>query len=312
MSLPRSKVVNMNIENQNINNEIKNTSWASEYNFKSHFHKLNDLNLHYVDEGEGPAIIFLHGNPTWSFYYRNLINGLKDNYRCIAVDNIGCGLSDKPQDYEYTLENHISNAIDLIKSLGLKNFSLVVHDWGGAIGMGVATRMKESVTSMVIMNTAAFKSKDIPFSISICKLPVIGEELVRHFNLFAWPATFMAPAKKLSKAAKEGLLYPYNNYQNRIATAHFVKDIPLTKNHRSYKTLDEIESKLPEITCPKLFLWGAKDFCFNLNFLKRWRDFYPSSKYKILEKAGHYLLEDEKEECLTSIKDFFNEYSAKN
>lgn len=292
--------------------QTENLSWKSQYPYQSHFLNINGNKLHYIDEGQGDAVIMLHGNPTWSFFYRNVVNELKVNHRCIVPDHIGCGLSDKPQDYDYTLENHIQNILTLIEELKLESFSLIVHDWGGAIGMGVATRLASKVKRMTIMNTAAFLSQDIPFSISICKLPMIGEKIVRNFNAFAWPATFMAVEKKLAPEIKEGFLHPYNNYENRIATARFVKDIPLKSSHVSFDTLKEIEEKLTTVTCPKLFLWGAKDFCFSLKFLKRWRDFFPSDRYVILDKAGHYLLEDETEKCMNEIKGFFNEHSQSN
>lgn len=289
---------------------IDTQSWQELYPFKENSLYIGSHKLNYVDEGSGHAVIMLHGNPTWSFFYRNVILNLKDKYRCIVPDHIGCGLSDKPQDYNYTLENHITNVLKLIEHLKLESFSLIVHDWGGAIGMGVATRNPNKVKCMTIMNTAAFRSSDIPFSIALCKLPFIGEKMVRTFNAFAWPATFMAPAKKLDAKVKEGFLYPYNNFENRIATARFVKDIPLNESHESWNTLKTIEEGLAKVDCPKLFLWGAKDFCFNLGFLKRWREFYPQAKYKILESAGHYLIEDEPEECNKAIKDFLSEYSS--
>lgn len=288
--------------------ELQQQDWKKHYPFESNFLKIKNNKLHYIDEGTGHPIIMLHGNPTWSFFYRNVVKELKTNYRCIVPDHIGCGLSDKPQDYEYTLENHVNNVIELIEELEIEKFSLIVHDWGGAIGMGVATRMPNKVTSMTIMNTAAFKSLDIPFRISLCKLPLIGEKMVRHFNAFAWPATFMAVEKKLDSDIKNGYLYPYNNYKNRIATAHFVKDIPLNKNHRTWPTLNNIEEKLNTVDCPKLFLWGAKDFCFNMKFLARWKDFFPKDKYIVYPEAGHYLLEDEKDNCLKQIKGFFDEH----
>lgn len=288
---------------------MKNQNWKKYYPFKDNFLNINGHQLHYVDEGQGHPVIMLHGNPTWSFFYRNVILGLKENYRCIVPDHIGCGLSDKPQDFEYTLENHIENVIKLIEHLEIENFSLVVHDWGGAIGMGVATAMPERVKSMTLMNTAAFKSQDIPFRIGLCKLPLIGAPMVRAFNAFAWPATFMAVEKKLDQDIKSGYLYPYNNYKNRIATAQFVQDIPLHEGHRSWSKLDSIEKGLKDVKCPKLFIWGAKDFCFNMKFLARWKDFYPDEKYIVYNDAGHYVLEDERENCVKEIGDFFNEYS---
>jgi haloalkane dehalogenase len=288
---------------------MNSTTWKKHYPFEGKYLNINGNKLHYIDEGQGHPVIMLHGNPTWSFFYRNVVLGLKENYRCIVPDHIGCGLSDKPQDFQYTLENHVENVKTLIKELGIDKFSLVVHDWGGAIGMGVATAMPDKVMSMTLMNTAAFKSLDIPFTIGLCKLPIIGEPMVRAFNAFAWPATFMAVEKKLDSDIKAGYLHPYNNYKNRIATAQFVQDIPLHKGHRSYSKLDSIEQGLKNVKCPKLFIWGAKDFCFNMKFLKRWKDFYPDEKYIVYEDAGHYVLEDERENCVKEIGNFFNEYS---
>lgn len=291
-------------------------TWQHEYPFRNNFFEIDGKKYHYLDEGnpEGEVIIMLHGNPTWSFYYRNIVKELQEDYRCIVPDHFGCGLSDKPQDYDYTLENHIDNVLKLIDQLEIKKFKLLVHDWGGAIGMGVATTRPESVTGIILLNTAAFKSLDIPKRIALCKLPLIGEPMVRTFNAFAWPATFMTTTTPLAKHIKEGYLHPYDNYANRIATARFVKDIPLNKRHPSYKRLEKIEDNLKNVTCPKMFLWGAKDFCFNMKFLKRWKDFYPQedtkTKYVVYKNAGHYVIEDERENCLKEIKGFLNEYRA--
>jgi pimeloyl-ACP methyl ester carboxylesterase len=116
------------------------------------------VRYHYLDEGprDGPPVVMLHGNPTWSFYYRTLIPGISESYRVVVPDHVGCGLSDKPQDYDYTLEQHIQNVEALIGRLGLKDVTLAVHDWGGVIGMGYATRHVENVARFVIFNTAAF------------------------------------------------------------------------------------------------------------------------------------------------------------
>ena len=129
------------------------------YPFESNFLELEDgLKMHYIDEGEGEVLLMLHGNPTWSFYYRNLIQSFQKKYRCIAPDHIGCGLSDKPQDYNYTLSTHIDNLEQLVNSLGLKDITLVMHDWGGSIGMGLAVRQPKLIKRLIIFNTAAFLS----------------------------------------------------------------------------------------------------------------------------------------------------------
>ena len=122
------------------------------YPFQSHFLNLGENNLHYLDEGKGDAILMVHGNPTWSFYYRNLVLAFRGHYRCVVPDHLGCGFSDKPQDYNYNLENHIQNLSKLVKFLDLKNITLVVHDWGGAIGMGFATRHPELIKRVVAVS----------------------------------------------------------------------------------------------------------------------------------------------------------------
>jgi pimeloyl-ACP methyl ester carboxylesterase len=285
--------------------QIDKTDLKKLYPFKSHYLKLNhELNYHYVDEGEGSPVLMVHGNPTWSFYYRNLAQALCSGHRVIIPDHIGCGLSDKPQNYEYTLENHIENLKILVKFLDLKNITLVVHDWGGAIGFGVATQMPEHFSKIVILNTAAFHVNRIPFTINLCKNKIFGRYIVKKWNAFAWPATFMATKKGLKPIEKEGYLLPYNSPSNRIAIAEFVQDIPLKSDHRSYKTLKQIESKLPQLKVPKLILWGGKDFCFNDIFFNKWKSIYPDAYYKYYKDAGHYILEDEKDDVIKNIQDF--------
>jgi haloalkane dehalogenase len=280
-------------------------SIKTEYPFRPKTYGLKSgHNMNYVDEGSGEVLVCLHGNPTWSFYYRHVVTRLKDKYRVIVPDHIGCGLSDKPQDYSYRLNDHIENVTALLNHLGVEKFSLLVHDWGGAIGFGLATRMKERVQKIVALNTAAYTCDYIPWQINLCKTPVIGERAIRMFNGFAWPATFMAVTKPMPKHVKQGFLLPYNNYKNRIATARFVKDIPMNSSHPSYHTLFEIEQGLDKLTMPKLFLWGRKDFCFNDYFLNRWQKIYPKAEYKVYEKAGHYVLEDERDEVISSIENF--------
>lgn len=275
----------------------------SEYPFKAHFHEIKNEKLHYIDEGSGEAIVMLHGNPTWSFFYRNLAKYFSRSHRVIVPDHIGCGLSDKPQDYDYTLENHIENTVSLIKNLGLKDITLIVHDWGGAIGMGLATRHPELIKKMVIMNTAAFRSLEIPMRINILRNPV-GEWFIRTFNGFAGPATTMAVTKKLSPVVKQGFILPYDNFESRIATAKFVRDIPMNTAHPTYKTLSNIEEKLKNLKVPTLLLWGEKDFCFTMNFQKRWLDFFPDSTVVTYPDAGHYLVEDKTSEVISEIDKF--------
>lgn len=277
------------------------------YPFESHYFTQKDFIQHYVDEGPRNAdvIVMMHGNPTWSFYYRNLVKHYSKKYRVIVPDHMGCGFSSKPQDGNYTLKNHIDHIEELLNHLGVKSFHLVVHDWGGAIGFGLATRKPESVKSAIIFNTAAFNSPHIPKRIALCRAPFIGEFLVRGLNGFAWPATFMTTVKKLTKEQKKGYLLPYNNYKNRVAVYNFVKDIPMEKNHQTRSVMQEIEDKLTSVECPKMMVWGGKDFCFNDHFYNDWQKFYPGIEKHYFENAGHYVIEDETEKVLDLMDQFY-------
>jgi haloalkane dehalogenase len=250
--------------------------------------------MHYLDEGSGPAVILLHGNPTWSFYFRNLIKQLTaDGFRCIVPDHVGCGLSDKPKEYAYTLEQRINDVDCLIARLGLKSYSLVVHDWGGAIGCGVAVKRPDAVNKLVLLNTAAFLSRRIPLRIAAIKLPVVGEFIIRALNGFAGPAANMSVRIPLSPSVRAGMLFPYRSWADRIAVWNFVKDIPLRVGQPSHDTLKTIEAGLPALADkPVRIVWGGKDFCFNLHFLKRWQAIFPKAMVSMHKKSGHYILED--------------------
>ncbi len=277
------------------------------YPFKNNFLNLGTAQMHYVDEGNGTPIIFLHGNPTWSFFYRNLILGLKENYRCIAPDHIGSGLSDKPQDYDYKLNVHTENIVQLINKLELEKFHLVVHDWGGAIGFGVAEKLNEKVDQLVILNTAAFLSKRIPLRINICRIPVFGEIAIRKFNAFAKGATIMAVENKLPQDVIQGYLYPYDSWQNRIGNFRFVQDIPATPAYPAYPIIQDIDRNLHKLSSKKkLICWGGMDWCFNDTFFEQWKTRCPEADYHYFPNAGHYVLEDAGKEILELIKDFLD------
>ncbi len=266
-----------------------------DYNFTSHFLSLPCGRLHYLEEGDGEPVLLVHGNPTWSYYYRNLVKVLSRKFRVIAPDHIGCGLSDKPQDFSYTLENHIVNLADLLAHLEIRRASLVVHDWGGAIGLGVAAAGKIELHKLVVLNTAAFRSTRIPFRIRICRWPVFGRLLVRGLNGFAAAAVIMAVSNKMESQVKSGYLQPYDSWNNRIAIHEFVKDIPLERSHRSYQALvrtEEYLDRLAQTTIPVSIVWGGRDFCFDKHFYKEWVSRFPDSEKHYFAEWGHYVLED--------------------
>ncbi len=252
-----------------------------------------NLEVSYIDEGEGIPVIMVHGNPTWSFYYRHLLNDLPEyGFRVIAIDHMGCGLSDKPQDYSYNLKQHINNLNALLDYLQIEKFQMIVHDWGGPIGIGTALQRIEQLQKLVILNTAAFTDGFLTSRIKFLKDSRLGEWMIRKLNLFAWPATWMTVTNPLDDEIKRAYLYPYDSFDNRIGVARFVQDIPMDEMHPSWETLKEIEEGLPTIKIPKLILWGKKDFCFTEHFFNRWQEIYPDAQSYLFDDCGHYILED--------------------
>jgi len=267
---------------------------------------LQGHNLSFVDQGQGKVIVMLHGNPTWSFYYRNLVKLLQKNYRIIVPDHMGCGLSDKPQDYPYSLKTHIDNLEGLLAQCKVEKFSLVVHDWGGAIGMGLAVRHPERLESVVVLNTAAFRSPRIPLRINMCRIPVLGDIIVRGFNGFARAALSMAVVHRMAPDVARTYLKPYDSWAHRVALLRFVQDIPLSPRDGSWQTLVNIENKLVQLlNTPMLILWGGRDFCFNEEFYKEWLQRFPEAEKHFFPNAGHYVLEDAFEEIAPLVTAFF-------
>lgn len=264
--------------------------------------------MSYLDEGQGDeAVLMVHGNPTWSFFYRNVVLALRGRLRCIVPDHLGCGLSDKPQGYDYTLGNHVANLGRLLDSLNLRKIHLIVHDWGGPIGLGACLPRHDRLGKVVILNTAAFADTVVPWRIQFCRIPVIGELAVRGGNGFAWPATWMAVTKPLPKQVKQGFLFPYDSWTNRIATHRFVRDIPQGIGAPNDLALASIESRLPLLENHAVrIIWGGDDFCFNRHYFDRWGRLLPKADRMLLPGLGHYLLEDDGPAVINGILGHFS------
>ncbi len=261
-----------------------------------------------LDEGprSDEAVLMLHGNPTWSFFYRSLVQDLAPVLRCVAPDHVGMGLSEKPASYDYSLASRIADIEALVARLGLRKVHLVVHDWGGAIGLGFAGRNPGRVGRIVILNTAAFPSSRIPARIALCRTPHLGAFLVRGLNGFAEAATWMAMAsRRLTWDERRAYLFPYGSWADRIGVHQFVRDIPMEPGHRSRAVLEEVARRLPGLAQhEKLIVWGARDFCFDEGYLSRWRELYPDARIVRLERAGHYVLEDAGADARSPIGEF--------
>jgi cis-3-alkyl-4-acyloxetan-2-one decarboxylase len=284
------------------------SDWRALYPFASHFLPMADgVRMHYLDEGEGPPLLFVHGNPTWSFYWRRLVAAFRDRTRCVAPDHVGCGLSDKPGDYPYTLAQRRDDLVRLIEHLDLKGITLLAHDWGGAIGLGAALATPDRFARLVLFNTGAFRPWYIPPRIRVCRTPVMGRAAVQGLNLFARAALSMAAEKpeRLTPAIRAGLLYPYGSWADRRAIHEFVADIPVGPRHRTWRVLEDIETGLPRLAhLPAMLIWGMRDWCFRPDCLERFVKVFPQAAVHRLEDCGHYVVEDGHERIIPLLEQF--------
>ncbi|MFO0945454.1 MAG: alpha/beta fold hydrolase [Planctomycetota bacterium] len=282
------------------------------YPFASHFFEVPGGRLHYLDEGSGPPIVMLHGNPTWSFYYRDLVKDLRGRFRVIVPDHVGCGLSDKPGDdrYPYTLRRRVEDLEALLEHLGvIRDITMVVHDWGGMIGFAFATRHPERIRRLVVLNTAAFhlpKGKRFPWQLALVRNTPFGSLLVRGLNAFCLGTVrFGCTRSRLPEEVKRGYLAPYDSWDHRIAVLRFVQDIPLRPGDPGHDLVSEVESNLGRLKdVPMLICWGERDFVFDGEFLGEWERRFPAAKVHRFADAGHLVLEDAASEVRPLICQF--------
>ncbi len=276
-------------------------AWLREmYPFRTACITVEGGRMNYVDEGApgAPPIVLLHGNPTWSFLYRGIIPRLAARYRVIAPDHIGFGLSEKPADPAwYTLERHIANFTALVESLGLKKITLVVHDWGGPIGLGYAVAHPENIARLVLMNTWA----SVPHTPDPPKLHwglrlsrgVLGPFTVQRLNLFVELAMRTAVERKLTPREFDAYRFPFPNAASRAGVLAFPSMIPLRQGDAAWHTMSAIEANLANITAPADILWGKRDPVFNGLYAYLLRDRLKHAREPVfLEKASHFVPED--------------------
>lgn len=275
------------------------------------------LSMSYLDEGprDGEVVVMLHGNPSWSYYWRNLVTGLGDRYRCIVPDHIGMGLSDKPSDdrYDYTLQSRVDDVASLLRHLGITGpVTLAVHDWGGMIGFGWALSHADQVKRLVITNTAAFplpQAKPMPWQIALGRDWKFGAFIIRAFNAFSGGASYLGVEKKMPADVRRAYVSPYDSWANRISTVRFMQDIPLGPGDKAWALLEEAGRRLPEFADrPALLGWGLKDFVFDQHFLAGFRAALPQAEVHAWDDAGHYVLEDKAAELVPLIRDFLERH----
>jgi haloalkane dehalogenase len=284
-----------------------NSDWRSLFPFESHWLDLDGVRLHYVDQGEGSPLLMVHGNPTWSFYWRELITWFRESHRAVAIDHVWCGLSDKPAEYPYTLATHAENLLRFIQAKNLKDITLLAHDWGGAIGLSAACQNPDRFSRIVLFNTGAFPPPRVPWRIAACRLPWIGAWAVRGANVFPRAALLMATCRRdrMRGAVKRGILYPYDNWANRIGIHSFIRDIPLTRRHPTYEILASLEASLHALRDkPVQLIWGMRDWCFTPTCLERFIGIFPAAEVQRIERAGHWVVEDAYEQVRQLVSDF--------
>lgn len=286
------------------------------YDFRSHYLDRNGLRYHYLDEGTGDPVVMVHGNPSWSFMYRKLVSAFRESYRVVVPDHIGCGLSDKPGDaaYPYRLEARVLDLEALLNRIGVdRNITLVVHDWGGPIGMTYAIRHPERIARLVVFNTTAFlvpPGKRLHWSIRLCRDSRIAALMIRRFNAFALVASWMGcPMRPMSWQVRRAYTGPYDSWGNRIATLRFVQDIPLRSSDASYATLLETQEGLGRLQeIPTLICWGEKDFVFDGDFLDEWIRRFPAAEVLRFAEAGHYVVEEVPEAIIERLRSFLSSH----
>ena len=276
--------------------------------------------MSFLDEGprDGEVVVMLHGNPSWSFYWRHLVLGLRDRYRCIVPDHVGMGLSDRPEDapgpsptYDYTLQSRIDDLDALLRHLGIDGpVTLAVHDWGGMIGFGWALRDPARVRRLVITNTASFPlpaAKRFPKRLAMGRDSRLGGWLIRRFNLFARGAAWMGTRRTLPPPVRVAYAGVYQGWANAIATLRFMQDIPLADGDRAWPLLKAAEAQLPGYADrPAFIAWGLRDFVFDRHFLDGFRRALPRAQVRAYDDAGHYVLEDRHETLVPAIRAFLD------
>jgi len=267
------------------------------------------LRYHYLDEGPqlggatGVPVVMVHGNPTWSFYWRAMVLALRGERRCLVPDHIGCGFSDKPDDaptatprYKYTLAERVADLGAWLDAVNAPVVDVVAHDWGGMIATAWMVQHPERVRRIVLMNTGAFtnpKGRRIPPTLRLARDSALGALLVRGLNAFSVGATRLAVERALPADVRAAYTLPYGSWADRIATLRFVQDIPLDARDPAFAVVERTEAALGLLAAkPILLPWGLRDFVFDAAFLDRFIQAWPHAEVERYPDCGHYLMED--------------------
>ncbi len=275
--------------------------------FESKFLDYKGFKLHYIDEGTGPVVFLLHGNPTWCFFYRNLIQHLKKFHRVIAIDYVGCGLSDHPTTAHFRAADRVAEVEFVYQSLQIDSFSIVMHDWGGAIGTRFLQSHLDKVEKVIYLNTTLTEVESLPRMIKMSAHPLSGVFLTKIFPQFLRYLTGPGSVKKLPRWVKEGYFYPYQTIARRTAIWDFVSDIPFTEDHPTYVEMQNLARGFAAMQhVPIKIIWGLKDPCFHPYMLRKVAAHFPKAEVVEIPDAGHLVLEDSPEFVCSEIEKFLS------
>jgi pimeloyl-ACP methyl ester carboxylesterase len=265
--------------------------------FEPRYVQAGDVRLHYVDEGpaDAPPLLFVHGNPTWSYLWRRPVAELSaKGRRCVAFDHMGFGRSDKPPLLaRYTLQAHVDNMLALIDELDLRDVVLVAHDWGGPVGLGAMLERRDRLRGLVLLNTWAWELPSfVPPFVREFRTEGLGEILALGGNLFVESIPGGMANRDTDPVMMDAYRAPHPNYWSRIGMLAFQRDIPLTERDRSARLMRLIHERLLELDLPVTLVWGMRDPVFQPVFLDQWREIFPHARVVELYDAAHFVPED--------------------
>ncbi len=279
------------------------------YPFSGNYLELGSGRMHYLDEGQGVPVVMVHGTPSWSFLYRHLVRDLSGSYRCIAPDQLGFGLSDKPETFAYTPEAHAENLAHLIDTLELKDVVLIVHDFGGPIGLPYALEHPENVRAVVVMNTWLWPNESLiqagrvlsnPFGRFLYTRPNVSVNVLLKRLGFADQTVLTSELLKHYRG-------PFPTPQSCRALYALVATI--AESNKWFETLWDKRAAIEDK--PALLLWGMKDKLVPSSFLTRWRTVFKNPETLELD-AGHFLQEEVKEQITQAVRDFLRKSVPKD
>jgi len=292
--------------------DIRDETFDGTYPFAPHYHEINGFEMHFVDEGTGEPIVLLHGDPTWGYLYRAFIPTLSQHRRCIVPDQMGMGKSSTPRHpYPYRLQHHVANLETLLLRLDLHDLTLVLHDWGGPVGLGFAIRHPHRIKRLVLMNTWAFArwpGGPFPRLLEIIRSER-GEKFVLEKNGYLEPALLGTTnyAERLTKTVMDAYRAPFPTPESRLALLCWSRDISVTATDSSYAEMQRVEQGLIHFRhTPTLLVWGTRDPVLPESVLRRWQQIYPHATTHEIEDASHFVQEDAPRRIIRWIEEFLS------